>query len=547
MSVLDLQSMEPSIQELVDRIEQNKSSDPEAVLRQIGQLQEYAESEGKTDLYAYALFSEAYCLYRVNNTVQSFLVCEKAIKPLIESKQWELLVRTYNTMGIISSSQGNTPIAMDYYLRGLSVCEKHDITSGFVMINCNIGMLYMGFHDLQNAERYFQSGIEHAEKVKRQQGDYEPTFSYETVSTLYFNAACTYLQTGAIEKAIESLKVSAELERKAPNDSLDLCIQMMRAQILHALGKQEELDRCVQEIDESRVSLGAITDAFDDIVNYASFLQSIGKNTEFFHTIARMEESVRITNSTYFSRKLVQLKVNFYKENNQHKEYLLAAGLYYELSMKMEQEMEKSYRQNLSTRVKLENEKRTKEELKSEAANLKLKSEFDALTGLRNRYKITEISENSYSDCQKNQRNLAVEILDVDYFKQFNDNYGHQEGDNILVKVAAAIRSLERHRGVYTGRYGGDEFIIIYVDRTYDEVVEFAQELKDSVEKMKIDHGYSLISDRITLSQGVYYGVPGEDYRFWDFLHAADQALYEVKKAGRNDFCVSTKLSKERS
>ena len=544
MSVLDIQSLEPSARELVDRIEQDKMRNPETVLKDVEILEEYAQTREKEDLYAYALFSKAFCLYYLNDTENSFLICERALKPLMETGQWGLVVRTYNTMGIISSSQGNTPIAMDYYLRGLSVCEKHHITSGYVMINCNIGMLFLGFHDLKNAERYFQQGIDRAEAIKKETGDYEPTFSYVTVSTLHFNASNTFLKLGQIDKAIESLKISAELERKDPDTSLKLCIQMLKAQIFHALGRTEELDRCVREIDESKVSLGAITDAFDDIVSYAAFLQEIGKETEFFHTIARMEESVKMTNSTFLNRQLVQLRVNFYKEHNQHKEYLMEAGLYYELSMKMEQELEKSYRQNLSTRLRLEDEKRTREELKSEAANLKIKSEFDALTGLRNRYKITEISENSYSDCLKNQRCLAVEILDVDYFKQFNDNYGHQEGDDVLVKVAAAIRSLERHRGVYSGRYGGDEFIIIYVDRTYDEVVAFAQELKDSIEKMKINHEYSLIGDRVTLSQGVYHGVPGEGHRFWDFLHAADQALYDVKKAGRNDFRVSTDMMK---
>ncbi len=539
MSVLDLQSLEPYARELVDKIEQNKASDPEEMIEVTDCLIDYAKKQEMTDLYAYALFSKGFCLYNLNKTSHAFFAFDQAVEPLLKTEQYELVARSFCCLGIISSSQGNIPVAMDYYLRGMELCEKHDIISVYVMTNTNIGILYQSFHDYQNADRYFQNCIDRVESVRQHQGDYEPTFSYSTVSTLYFNKASILLSMGELKKASDNLKKSADLERKAEDDALRLAIKMLWAQILSAIGRQDEMKQCVREIGESSESIGSIVDAFDDIVSYARFLQSVGMDEEFFHILSKVEEAVKATKSTFLDRKIVQLKVEYYKKNQKHKEYMMEAGLYFELSMKMEEEMEKSYRESLATRMNLENEKRFGEKLKSEAANLKIKSEFDALTGLRNRYKITEISESSYSECLKNQRSLAVEILDVDYFKQFNDNYGHQEGDNVLIKVAAAIRALERHRGVYSGRYGGDEFIIIYVDRTYDEVTEFARELKDSIEKMKIVHEFSLISDRITLSQGLHFGVPSEKRRFWDFLHAADQALYDVKKAGRNDFRIS--------
>lgn len=543
MSALDLETLDPVARKLVDKIEQKRESDPEEGIVVSDQLIDYAQKQGLADVQGYALFFKGFCQYNLNNTSQAFYTFEQAYKLLVETDQWNLVARSLCCMGIISSSQGNIPVAMDYYLRGISVCEQHDLLSVYVMINGNIGILYQGFHDLPNAKRYFDKCIESVEAVKEQQGDYEPTFSYTTVATLYFNLANSHLCIGEVDKAEKSLRKSSELEQKAPDPSLRLAIKMLYTQILYAQGKEEETLQNIREIAESKQSLGTIIDAFDDVVTYAEFLQSIDRDQEFFDIISRMEESIRETNSTYLSRKLVQLKVSYYKKHQDNKEYLLESGLYFELSMKMEDEMEKSYRESLSTRMNLEHEKRNREKLKTEAANLKIRSEYDALTGLRNRYKITEISENSFAGCLKNQQTLAVEILDVDYFKQYNDNYGHQQGDEVLVKVSSAIRSLERHRGVYTGRYGGDEFIILYVDRTYDEVTGFAQELKDAVERLNMRHEYSLICDRITLSQGVYHGIPNEKTRFWDFLHAADQALYDVKKAGRNDFRISTDLT----
>ncbi len=547
MESFNLEPLESPARELVETIQVNKYTNQDLVFKASRELMEIAKSQERVDLYGFALFHLAYAYYNIDDITQAYIIFEKALKPLQESGQWELVARDYCAMGILSNSQGNAPMAMDYYLRGISVCESHEVITAHAVIDCNIGILYLSYHDFQNAEFYFQRCIDCVETVRQVQGDYIPSFTYPTVATFYFNKANIAIILGNVKDAIENLQKAAHLEQKSPDPALNLAMKMLKAQILYMKGNQKELDKCIKEIDESDLYCGAITDAFDDFITYASFLQSIGKEEEFFHAIARMEEAVRIANSVFLRRRLVQLKIRFYKENQQNKEYLMEAGLFYELSERMEEELEKSYRESMSTRVNLEKEKRTKEVLKTEAATLKIKSEQDALTGLHNRYKISEISESSFSKCVQEHKPLAVEILDIDYFKQYNDNYGHPEGDNVLVKVAYAVHSLEKYPGVFTGRYGGDEFIVIYVDHTYDEVADMAQELKDAVKKENILHEYSPIEDRITISQGLYFGAPGEHGKFWDFLHAADQALYEVKKAGRNDFCVSTKLSKERS
>ena len=547
MGKLDLDSLEPSVLELVEKIKKNKYSNYDVVIETAQELAEIAKSQENIGIYGYALFNEAYAYYNIDNVSKAFVTFGDALNPLSESEQWEYLASDYCVLGIISNSQGNASMAMDYYLRGISVCECHDIIATHALIDCNIGILYLGYHDYKNAELYFQGCIDYAEEVKQAEGDYEPSFSCLAVATFYYNKANIDVILGNINKAIENLQIAAHLEQKSPHVALALAMKMLKTQILHIRGNQKELDKCIKEIGEADLLSGAILDAVDDIIGYASFLQSIGRDEEFFHIVDRMEEAVDVTNSLFLKRKLVQLKIRYYKEKKQSKEYYLETGLYFELSEKMEEQMEKSYRESLSTRMRLENEKRMQEVLEMQAATLKIKSESDALTGLHNRYKISEISENSFSRCLQDKKTLAVEILDIDFFKQYNDNYGHQEGDNALVKVAYEVHSLEKYPGVFTGRYGGDEFIVIYVDHTYDEVTGMAQELKAAVERENILHEYSPIHDRITISQGLYFGVPDEQSKFWDFLHAADQALYEVKKAGRNDFCVSTKLSKERS
>lgn len=539
MSVLDLQSLDPYTREMVDQIERGRVSDPEQTEEVSDRLIDYAQKQGMTDVYAYALFSKAYCLYILNDLSQSYYTFERALQPLQQTSQWDLVARTYCCLGSICSCQGNTPTAMDYYLRGMSVCEAYQNISVYTMISCNVGLLYQSFHDYKSADRYFQRCIEKVESAKKHAGDYEPLFSYDTVTTMYYNKASILLEMGNLTRAREILYKTEELGKNSKEESLTLSIKMLKTRLLYEIGKSEEALQYIQEIDAMRLPDMSIIDAFDDFIKYAEFLRIIDKREEFIRMISRMEETVKATGSLFLNRRLVQLKIDYYRENQQQREYLKETGVYYDLTMKMEKELEKNYRESLATRLTLEKEKRSKDELRKEAASLKFRSEYDALTGLRNRNKFSEISENRFADCLKKKKHLAIEILDVDYFKEYNDNYGHQKGDVVLMQVASAIRSLERHRGVYTGRYGGDEFVVLYVDRTYNEVAEFVNELKNSVERLNIDHGYSPIHSRITLSQGVFWGVPNEQSRFWDFLHAADQALYSVKKAGRNNFHIS--------
>lgn len=539
MEILDFESMESSVRILIEKIEEYKKTDRQLVIKTATELIEYAKEQNRNDLLGYALFSKAYALYELDEITKAFIIFEQGIQPLKESGQWNLVARSYCAMGIICNNQGNAPMALDYYLKGLSLCEEYDIVSSRASIDCNIGILYLWYHDLENAKLYFQRSIDCVERIKKDQGDYEPTFPYSTIAAMYYNKANVEFLLGNIESAVENIRITKDLNSKAPDEALNLTIQMLWAKILYAMGKQEELDKSIREIDRCEESCEDLIYAFDDLMTYAAFLQGIGHDKEFTHTVELVENAVGVTDSVFLKRRLVQLKADYYKSRNQQDKYLAETKLYFELSKEMDAELENSYRESLSIRMSLETEKRTREALKSEAESLKMKSELDALTGLRNRYKISEFSESSFSACLHNHQPLATEILDVDYFKQYNDNYGHQKGDDVLVNIAAAIHSLEKHPGVYTGRYGGDEFVILYVDHTYEEVSQFAKELKDLVDRMNITHEYSPIKDRITLSQGIFYGLPSENESFQDYLHAADKILYAVKKSGRDGFWVS--------
>ena len=169
---------------------------------------------------------------------------------------------------------------------------------------------------------------------------------------------------------------------------------------------------------------------------------------------------------------------------------------------------------------------------------LRKKSEIDQLTGLANRFGLNRRFEEFFEDCYHNQRPLTVGILDIDFFKPYNDNYGHQAGDRCIVALADALKDLEGKEHVFCARFGGDEFLLIGNGLDLSDVQRIAQEIKDAVATQRMPHAHSKVADVVTVSQGYCWGVPLEYRKLNDFIYVADSALYEVKRGTKNDFRI---------
>ncbi len=538
---LDLSKYDERIIAKIQDIETNRVNDPKHVIEVCKELEQEATRKWDMQLKAYALYSNAHACYFINDTEVAIRRYTESIFALKVAENWELLSRSYSELGILCSAKGNNTLAMDYYLQGLAVCEEHEIMTVHVFITVNIGVLYLSFHDLYNAQKHFEK----AERVLRQiyeknNNDYEPDLAPDQVSTVYLNLANCYFRTNQIEKALAAIDKATELEKMGPEPSLYYGILMLKAEMYHAIGRVGESDALIEEIDHDGMYMDVIMDCFDDLFEYANFLLAHEKENEFLNLIKALDETVREAQSVFLNRKVTELKIHYYKSHNNNKEYMLATGLYYELSMQMEMEQEKTYAENLTTRLDLEKEKRERLEAEREAASFRSRSERDGLTGLYNRAKINELSETKFSACQKNGQYFALEIVDIDAFKQFNDNYGHQGGDDVIKTVAGTLLRLERHSGVYVGRYGGDEFLVIYSGHSAEDVNEYAKEIKESLDGLNIIHEYSPYGDHVTVSQGLYVSRPVDGDSLFDFMYRADRALYKVKDSGKNNFCVLT-------
>ena len=171
-----------------------------------------------------------------------------------------------------------------------------------------------------------------------------------------------------------------------------------------------------------------------------------------------------------------------------------------------------------------------------EALNRELErlSVTDSLTGIANRRRFHEVLDSEWRRALRAMQPLAVLMIDVDAFKSYNDEYGHQRGDECLVQTVAALQSGLSRAGDFLGRYGGEEFVAILPNATAEVARMQAERLCDRVRALAIPHGKSAVAPIVTVSIGCASTRPAPGAAPDDLVAAADRALYDAKRAGRN-------------
>jgi diguanylate cyclase (GGDEF)-like protein len=157
----------------------------------------------------------------------------------------------------------------------------------------------------------------------------------------------------------------------------------------------------------------------------------------------------------------------------------------------------------------------------------------DGLSGLTNRVAFDEHLKALWNRAQREQRPLAILMLDIDHFKAYNDTHGHQAGDSVLREVARQLNEVARRPLDLAGRYGGDEFIAVLYDLPQQNIADIAERLRQSVQR-SVAATLATSDTRITVSIGAGVMIPGTDRSTHGGVQLADEALYEAKLSGRN-------------
>ena len=160
----------------------------------------------------------------------------------------------------------------------------------------------------------------------------------------------------------------------------------------------------------------------------------------------------------------------------------------------------------------------------------------DALTRIANRRYFDEFYQAEWRRACREKGSLGLIMIDIDHFKAFNDHYGHLQGDECLTSVAQQLKSAVQRPRDFVARFGGEEFIVLLPSIQAEGVRVVAERLQQALAKLMIPHGYSSASPFVSVSMGLAWCEPDNDFRPDQLIAAADEALYSAKEHGRNGF-----------
>ena len=161
---------------------------------------------------------------------------------------------------------------------------------------------------------------------------------------------------------------------------------------------------------------------------------------------------------------------------------------------------------------------------------------IDGLTLIANRRHFDNFLENEWRRCLRSQASLSLIMIDIDFFKLYNDHYGHLKGDEVLKSVAQVINHFSQRPGDLACRFGGEEFVMILSRTDYESAHTLANKVREKVESLAIPHEKSEVKNVITISLGVSSVVPNRNDTSQHLTELADKKLYKAKADGRN--CV---------
>jgi diguanylate cyclase (GGDEF)-like protein len=162
----------------------------------------------------------------------------------------------------------------------------------------------------------------------------------------------------------------------------------------------------------------------------------------------------------------------------------------------------------------------------------------DGLTGIQNRRMFDQHIQRVWQQGVRNQQRVAVLLADIDCFKDYNDRYGHQAGDECLRAVASALSQCARRPLDFVARYGGEEFAVVLYEASREYVAEVLTRIQRSIAELNIPHEASRVASRLTVSIGAAFVLPIDNRTLEGLIQLADEALYSAKEQGRNRVIV---------
>lgn len=517
-----------TIEELVDAIQFKHYVDFEELSDLCLELEKLAREKNDSFGLACAQINMSY--YYLSNGMypEASNLLTQGVQLAEKEKYIDLMLRGYNTTALLYKNLADDNMALEYFMKSMLLADELENHEYMGKVLNNIGDMFLQLKNYEMASPYFVESYTYAKKQK------ESPNKYLSLAVVLLNIAEVEQHLGKYQESLEHT-MECEMYSNKINTTIFMdAVYGYKAIAHYYLGNKEKATRCVDAL------IGTMSySQQDDLVNCLDLY------CKMVELCIQMED---LTRCEIFAKKATELaeqlqtprfKMMAIEWNIKYRLALLngegVSELYEEFfvySMDNAVLREKNRVSSLKVKLDLMSTVLEKQQIEKVNAELKELSSMDELTGIPNRRSFNKQLSKVFVK-MKQDSGLGIIIIDVDFFKQYNDHYGHLAGDEVLKSVAKCLQT-ENDR-FYPTRFGGDEFIVIAGGVTQEEVEAYLVDVYKKVKECNIEHCASPNYDVVTLSAGYRYGTI-RDLSIRTIVEQADEALYRAKEDGRNRY-----------
>jgi diguanylate cyclase (GGDEF)-like protein len=419
---------------------------------------------------------------------------------------------------------GNTPLALSHAEEAMMICEQHNSEDAHyhaAMSTCLMGYCYRYLSDYAAAHAVSEQSFTQFETLNRPHGK----------AICLTNIGYVYLHLGKLTSASanfqKALKLHTEMNNKLGIAENLIALGRSHMEEFRQTHDQQTLAQALNylysahdyaEQLDSKQTLALVafilSETYKVMQNYRKALEYHEKYTAVWEKFLTQENELRIQLiEDRFASEREQQTIEIYRLKT-----IELAEAQEELKLLVEALKQADLRQSVLL-----------EQLAEKNAELERLAKEDALTGLYNRRYIDQLMHQAFQEAQANKGKLTIGILDLDYFKKINDTFSHQVGDKVLKTVAQLIKARIGKEGM-AGRYGGEEFVLVFPHVSLDRAAIIADTVRRTIET----HNWTLIHSKLTVTISIGLCADTSLPSFEKMIAHADEKLYEAKKNGRN-------------
>ena len=501
---------------------------------------EYAADTGSQKLTGLGLYYLAECYWQKGEYENTMQCLTEGVGCLENARMYELLAKAHNMMGAVSDRKNNRMLALSSYYNSLKYAEKYHFYYIQGMAESNIAYTLVRMRLRQEAIQHYRIALDCYDKSEK---TYQ--LNYNRINCM-IECGCCHMYLGEMEEALQLWNKIEQILREAPESYYSkITLEMYRIPCELLKGHEEEALKLAEDLLEQLSDRDVFEEIMDELVILAGIM-AILPDGKYLEKLIRIIDEKHIEEYYNIFLDMYPFKSEFLQKRGLTREYIDYTRQYFDLYEKYQQENREALINVIELQNRLKNVTLDWANMKASNRELESLAMHDELTGLANRTFLHEYFTGSFEHAYEEHELMGVELMDIDFFKEYNDHYGHLAGDQCLKAIARVLRKQQVPGKIFCARYGGDEFLILYTGMTAEKIRRVSEDILREVRKLKIPHECSDCSNYVSVSQGVFARIPAGNNREWDFTSRADDLLYKAKNCGRNSICMSTEKNRDK-